>query len=177
MKRHYSTAIFAGLLLTVFTIFSACQSPEDKASLVHIGQQVPAFTYTNAEGLEKSVSELKGQVVMVTFFATWCGPCLKELPHIQQDIFEKYQDNPNFTLLVIGREHSNEELAAFKAEKDFSLNFIADPERQVYAKFAEQFIPRNYLIDRDGKIIYSSTGFNEKDFDQLKKTLKDQLKN
>ncbi|WP_430972229.1 TlpA family protein disulfide reductase [Sunxiuqinia rutila] len=176
MTRHYTTPIFASLLLTVFTLFSGCQSPEDKASLVHVGQQVPAFTYTNAEGMEKSVSELKGQVVMVTFFATWCGPCLKELPHIQQDIFEKYQDNPKFTLLVIGREHSKEELAAFKVEKDFSLDFIADPERQVYAKFAKQFIPRNYLIDRDGKIIYSSTGFNEDEFNQLKKILEDQLK-
>ena len=168
--------ISAFLLLSAWSLVAACQSEEDKTTLVQVGQQVPAFTYTDASGQKKPTTELKGQVVMITFFATWCGPCLKELPHIQQDIFEKYQSNPNFTLLVIGREHTREELSKFKEDKDFSLEFIADPERKIYSNFATQFIPRNFLVDQDGKIIYSSTGFNEDEFNQLKKILEDQLK-
>ena len=114
---------------------------------------------------------------MINFFATWCGPCLKELPHVESDIFDTYKDNPNFRLLVIGREHNSDDLATFKEKTGYSFQLIADPERKIYSKFAEQFIPRNFIIDREGKVIYSSVGFNEADFNELKKVLASELAN
>ncbi|MGQ7868544.1 TlpA family protein disulfide reductase [Sunxiuqinia sp. sy24] len=177
MKLKSIHFLSAFCLLSALVILTSCQSEENKTTLVKVGQQVPLFTFTDNSGTEKPVTELKGQVVMITFFATWCGPCLKELPHIQQDIFEKYQNNANFTLLVIGREHTPEELTKFKEDKDFSLEFIADPERKIYSNFATQFIPRNFLVNQDGKIIYSSIGFDDEEFNKLEAILADQLTN
>jgi hypothetical protein len=67
-------------------------------------------------------------------------------------------------LLVIGREHSQEELNKFEKEQNFNLPFYPDPKREIYSKYAGQNIPRNFIIDKSGKIVVSSVGFNEEEF-------------
>ena len=56
------------------------------------------------------------------------------------------------------------------------MPFYPDPERKIYSKFATQFIPRNFVISPEGKVIFSSIGFEEKDFEALKKLLEAKLK-
>ncbi len=169
---------------SVLIFFLACcalwqdvqaKDERDSSTLVEIGQQVPDFTFVNENGEQESIGDYLGKLVLVNFFATWCGPCMQELPQVQTDIFEKYKDNKDFVLLVVGREHSNSEMKKFKANKGFTFKLVADPQREIYSKFAEQFIPRNFLIDKDGKIIYSSIGFNEGDFSTLKETIANKL--
>src|SRR6185369_7175905 len=105
-----------------------------------------------------STDQAKGKLILVNFFATWCGPCMEEIPHLEADIWQKFKDR-GLVMVAVGREHSNEELARFKAEKKLSLNIAGDPKREVYAKFARQYIPRNFLIGPDGKILFASVGF------------------
>ena len=165
------------ILILIFLIFSFIQSmAQVDTTMVKLLDPVPAFDFEVNPGIRQSIADMKGKLVMVTFFATWCGPCRQELPHIQSDIYNKYKNNPKFQLLIFGREHSWEQVNKFKADNKFTMPFYPDPERKIYSKFARQFIPRNFLISPDGIILYSSIGFVEKDFEQLKDLIKEQLK-
>jgi len=148
---------------------------EVATTIVKLGQQVPAFSFQDESGKTVSVGDLKGKVVMITFFATWCPPCRQELPHIQSDIYNKYKDNPNFRLLIFGREHTVQEVTDFKTAQNFTMPFYADKDKAIYSKFASKFIPRNFVVGTDGQIIYSSFGFNEKDFGKLKSILQENI--
>ncbi|WP_306620893.1 TlpA family protein disulfide reductase [Chryseobacterium ginsenosidimutans] len=138
-------------------------------------QLLPKFTVKTENGILKS-SNLKGKIVLINFFATWCGPCMKELPHLQKEIWEKYKDNKKFSLLVIGREHSQSEITEFKAKKGFTLPIYPDEDRSVYSLFAKEYIPRNYIIDKKGNVVYTSISFDEIEFKKMVDKLDELLK-
>ena len=152
------------------------QTDEQKTTIIKVGQQVPSFNYRLTDALH-SISSLQGKVTLITFFATWCGPCNNELPPIQEEIYDEYKNNPDFQLLVIGREHSDQELLQFQHEKGFHFPLIADPKREIYSLFAQSYIPRNFLVNKEGKVIYQSVGYNEDKFRILKTHIKKQLTN
>jgi peroxiredoxin len=164
------------LFLILFLIGSLVSFGQEETTLVKISDQVPTFEFETSPGKSLNISSYKGKLVLITFFATWCGPCRKELPHIQSDIYNKYKNDPNFVLLIFGREHSWEEVNKFKSDNKFSMPFFPDPGRKIYSKFATQFIPRNFLISPDGKVLFNSIGFEEKDFKSLKEIIAIQMK-
>ena len=110
----------------------------------------------------------------MNFFATWCGSCLRELPHVQE-IWDKHQDNSRFALIVIGREETNDILNDFRSKHGYTFQMAPDPERSAYSLYAAELIPRTYLIDPDGKICFSSVGFDETDLAALKSEVVKQL--
>ncbi len=132
-----------------------------------VGDKMPAFTIELDNGTTIASSKFDGKVRLITLFATWCPPCLKELPHIQSQIWDKYKNNPNFELLVFGREHTEAEVKAFATKRGFTFPIYPDKSRGVYSLFAKNTIPRNYLIDKNGVVVYTSIGFNDAEFDQL----------
>jgi len=161
-------------------IFLICSSflsiAQEETTFAKLSEPVPEFEFEKSPGKTMNISELKGKTVLITFFATWCGPCRKELPFIQSDIYNKFRKNPDFEILIFGREHSWDEVTKFKDSNKFSMPFYPDPDRKIYSKFAGQYIPRNFLISPEGKILFSSIGFDEKDFKTLKETIENQLK-
>lgn len=171
MKR---TSVFSILMLLV-VFLNACFAQEE-TTLVKLGEPVPDFDFETSPGTIQNISAYRGKTVLITFFATWCGPCRKELPFIQSEIFNKYRKNQDFVLLIFGREHTWEEVNKFKTENKFAMPFYPDPERKIYSRFAGQYIPRNFLISPEGKILFSSIGFEEKDFKLLKDAIEDQFK-
>src|SRR5262249_40389014 len=108
----------------------------------------------------------RGKVVVLNFFATWCGPCLAELPHVEKEIWQKYKDK-GVVLIAIGREHQNAELMDFKKKQELSFPVAGDPKRDVYKQFATQYIPRTYVINKEGKIVFQSVGYMEDEFKKL----------
>jgi len=163
------------LLVTLLT-FTTCIFAQDEFTMIKKGDDAPDFSITMEDGSVKTLSDLKGKVVWVNFFATWCPPCRKELPHLDKDVYQKLKDNKNFEVLVIGREHDWATLNKFKADNNFSLPFYPDAEREVFSKYAKQNIPRNFIIDKDGKIVIASIGFKEEEFNEMIQTVNELLK-
>jgi len=117
MKNLFLTAILA---LTF--IGAKAQSPND--DLVKVGDKMPAFSIVSDNGEVISSDKFKGKVILINFFATWCPPCQKELASVQQTLWPKYKDNNKFEMLVIGREHSDKELATYNEKKGLHFHCI-----------------------------------------------------
>lgn len=161
MKKY----LFASLFLLMALIGKA---QDDNSDIVKVGAALPAFTLVadNGNTLLSSPS-LKGKVVLVNFFATWCPPCQKELAAVQQTLWPKYKDNKNFVLLVIGREHTEAELQKYNEKKGFTFPLYPDKNRAVFGAFAKNLIPRSYLIGKDGKVKYATKGYTDEEFAEL----------
>lgn len=155
------------ILLSLFLAFATLVFADGTGTKVETGQSVPVFKFHDQNGKKVSISDFKGKVVMINFFATWCPPCRRELPEVQKQIWDKYKDNPNFVMLVFGREQTADELNKFKKENHYTFPIIPDEKRKIFSLFAEQSIPRNFVIAPDGKIIFESIGYTPKDFKKL----------
>ena len=146
------------------------------AQEMKLGSEMPDFSLKSSTYGNIDSSELKGKVVLISLFATWCGPCQLELAEIQKELWPLYKDNKNFSLIVIGREHTEKQLTEYNEKKKFSFPLYPDPKREVYSLFALQTIPRAYLFDKEGKLVYSSIGYTKDDFKVLMQKIAENLK-
>ncbi|MDR1336943.1 MAG: TlpA family protein disulfide reductase [Tannerella sp.] len=152
-------------LALVFSLSGKAQ--RDATDVVYTDDQMPAFTVVSDDGTETPSARFSGKVILINFFATWCPPCQAELAEVEKTLWPRFGREPDFVLLVIGREHSDAELTAYNAKKGFSFPLYPDKNRQIFASFATQSIPRSYLIDRDGKILHVATGYEPAEFKRI----------
>lgn len=168
------------LLLLCFTVVGCgllrAQSSEfDKATHTKVGDRMPAFTVREVSGKTFSMAQERGKVVLVNFWATWCGPCQIEMPRIEKEIWEKDGSRPDFAMVAIAREQTKDVVAGFERHHAYRFPLAYDPDRAVYKRFADMGIPRNYVVGRDGKILFQSVGYEPGEFDSLKKALQKAL--
>ncbi len=135
-------------------------------TLVKAGDVAPEFTVTMFDGSTVSLKDLRGKVVLLNFWATWCPPCRKELTHVQSDIIDHFAGR-EFVFLPISRAEKREDVAAFREKMGYTFPMGLDPDRAVYDLYASNYIPRNFLIDADGKVLAATVGFEEAEFAEL----------
>ena len=151
-------------LLCLSTFVAANDALE--SALTRVGQKAPYFKVRTIEGGEFDLDDLKGRVILLNFFATWCAPCLDELPHLELDIWQKFR-NEDFIVIAVGREHTKRDLVKFTNVVEFTFPIVPDPLREIYSKFATKYIPRNVVIDQSGEIIYQSVGYTQDEFEKM----------
>jgi peroxiredoxin len=117
----------------------------------------PDFTLKSSNGANIKLSELRGQVVMINFWASWCGPCRQEMPLLDQ-LYQRYQPM-GFTLLGVNVEEDSR--AADKVLKEIPVSFpvLYDKKNQVSESYQVRAMPSTFLIDRDGKVRYLHKGY------------------
>ncbi|MGK0388977.1 MAG: thiol-disulfide isomerase/thioredoxin [Maribacter sp.] len=149
--------------------YNSTTAQEEKRQFkTEIGNGTPDFTFEATDGKTYSLKDFKGKTVWLNFFATWCGPCLIEIPELIK-LSEKYED---VVFIGIGRGHTVEELKAFAKLKNITYIVAADPDKKIFNLFADKYIPRNYLIKKC-KVKQQEVGYKKEEFEKLIEHLKE----
>ena len=153
---------------------SSNSQTEADSTLTHVGEEAPAFECVTLDGKKMDLKNLRGKIVLLNFFATWCGPCMAEMPQMEKRVWQKFKDK-DFVLLAVGREHENKELKDFPQKRGVTFPIAGDPKRKIYSQYARQYIPRNYVIDSAGKIVFQSVGYSDAEFTKMVEVIQKQL--
>jgi len=116
-------------------------------------RQQADFTLTDLHGQTWHLKDLRGKVVLVNFWATWCPPCRKEMPDLQA-LYDKYKDQ-GFVVLSISDEEQAK-VAPFIADRKITYPVLLDPGRKVNEEFIVEGIPKSFVYDREGKLVAQS---------------------
>ncbi len=138
------------ILMVVFCFslfFSACS--KEQAAL-KVGDTAPDFSLTDRQGKIWSLSELKGQVVFINFWATWCPPCLKELPSMQ-NLYTRIPEE-NFKMLAVLSKDLPYQADHVAKQKGITIPILDDAQNIVGSDYLLTGLPETYIVDKQGII-------------------------
>lgn len=125
------------------------------------GGPAPAFTLASRAGQEVSLSQYKGQVVMLNFWASWCGPCRQEMP-LLESIYKKY-NRMGFTMLGVNVEPDSKTANEWLKATPVSFPILYDPDSKVSKLYDVAGMPSTVIIDRSGKVRVLHRGYKPGD--------------
>ena len=149
------TATKALLFILIALILSSCGEEKKKGQTAETAKRAPDFSATDLEGKKVSLSDFRGKVVLLDFWATWCPPCREEIPELQK-IFDEYRDKG---VVVIGASsESSEQIRQFKQKMGISYPLLKVATK-VFSTYQVRGIPTTYIIDKKGYIQHREVGF------------------
>ena len=161
-------ALIAAILIAIL-LLPGCGGGARKAdplaetTLVAAGDEAPDFTVEMIGGDSLRLSALRGKVVLLNFWATW-----------QRDIVDRFAGR-DFVFLPVSRGETRSEVEEFRRRTGYGFAMGLDPEQRIYDRYATNYIPRNFLIGKDGKVVEATIGYEPEEFDALIRTIEQTL--
>ena len=119
----------------------------------------PDFTLPSLDGPNLRLQEQRGQVVMINFWATWCGPCRVEMPHLAR-LYEKYRGS-GFTVLAVNIDEDPHKAAHLAKQVGMRFPVLLDTDKKVSRLYDLSTMPSTVLVDRDGRVRYIHRGYRD----------------
>ncbi|MEE4245994.1 MAG: TlpA disulfide reductase family protein [Kangiellaceae bacterium] len=135
-----------------------------------VKEPAPDFTLKSMSGENVKLSELRGNVVMVNFWASWCGPCRQEMPLL--DNFYKKYNKLGFVLLGVNVEEDSSKAQGYLREVPVTFPILFDNTNSVSKMYDVDAMPSTVLIDREGNLRFLHRGYKPGDENQYKKLMK-----
>jgi peroxiredoxin len=146
-----AAVLLAGLALILFG--------EEVPDPITRGSEAPDFELsTLSEDQRVGLSQLRGQVVLLNFWATWCKPCEDELPSMEQLYRVLGRGREGFELLAVSVDESPKPVQAFREQYSISFPILLDPEQRVSRLYQTRGFPESLLIDRQGRVVERYVG-------------------
>ena len=165
IRLRMTRALLGAALVAAAVGTPAAVTPATKA---------PDFALRSLEGPNLRLQEQRGRVVMVNFWATWCGPCRIEMPHLAR-LYDKYRAS-GFQLLGINIDEDPRQAATVATKLGLRFPVLFDTEKKVSKLYDLSTMPSTVLIDRDGKVRYIHRGYRDGYEDTYEKQIRELLK-
>ncbi|MET0343506.1 MAG: TlpA disulfide reductase family protein [Polyangiales bacterium] len=166
--RRGVTALRVGCALLAAVGALALGAP--RASAVGEGTRAPEIGLKDASGKPVDLAALKGQVVLVDFWASWCTPCREELP-VLEALYKKYREQ-GLVIVGVGLDKDAKNVSKFLRATPLSFRIVHDADGAVADRYAPAKMPSSYLIDRKGLIRHVHAGFKAADKVVLEREIK-----
>lgn len=164
---HISIRSFSFRALSVLCL-SLCISLSAHAS--DISGPAPDFTLKSKDGSNVRLEDLRGQVVMLNFWASWCGPCRQEMP-LMDEIYEKYEKF-GFTILAVNVDEDSADADRFLDAVPVTFPILYDNESRISELYEVDAMPTTVMIDRDGNKRFLHRGYKPGYEDDYRKQVK-----
>ncbi|MBX3623587.1 MAG: TlpA family protein disulfide reductase [Rhizobacter sp.] len=144
------------------------------SAAVPVGANAPDFTLKTLNGPNMRLQEQRGKVVLVNFWATWCGPCRKEMPHLNR-IADKYKSS-GLVLLGVNIDEDVRNAAEVAGKLKVSFPVLLDTDKAVSKMYDLNSMPSTMVIDRSGKVRYVHRGYQDGYEDTYDQQIRELLK-
>jgi peroxiredoxin len=145
--------------ITPFLLALAAAAVCNAHAAVTAQAPAPDFTLRSTEGRNLRLQEQRGQVVLINFWASWCGPCKQELPHLNR-LHDKYR-SAGFVMLGVNIDDDAKLGAATAARWGIKFPVLLDADKAVTRQYDLGAMPATVLVDRDGRVRYLHRGYRE----------------
>ncbi len=125
---------------------------------VSAGKLAAPFALEDLNGRTVTLADLRGKVVFLNVWATWCGPCRQEMPSIET-LYDEFKDNKDFVILAVSQDTRGREAVEPYVERNgYHFEVLLDPENKVGESYDVGGVPETFIIDRDGRIVAHHMG-------------------
>jgi peroxiredoxin len=169
MSLNYSASRFLAVAMLVLGITGSAHG-----KMPDIGSAAPDFTLRSSTGKNLKLSEYRGQVVMINFWATWCAPCRQEMPHLSR-LYEQYR-KAGFMLLGVNIDDNPKAAQAMAEQLGVRFPVLYDTTKQVSKQYDVDAMPSTVIVDRDGKVQYLHRGYRSGTEQQYEAKVREILK-
>jgi len=158
--------LFIAILLFTFEGFS--QEDSTRGYRVKVGEQAPKLDFSLLDGTLINNKNLKGKVVVLQFTASWCSVCIKEMPHLESQVWQQFK-NEDFILIGIDLKEERKKVEKFIKNTQVTYPFTIDKDGSLFESFTlpNAGVTRNIVLDKTGKIIFLSRLYDEKEFEEM----------
>lgn len=163
--RTKGLPITGALLIALGLIVSGCVKPPSEREFLEIGRPAPAFNLADLDGRRVSLDQFKGKVVMLDFWATWCGPCRMTMP-LLENLQKEYATT--MVLLAVNLQEPGDVVKDYMRKQNLHSRVLLDEEGTVGQTYGAEQIPLQVLIDKEGIVRDSITGFNPRTIARLR---------
>jgi peroxiredoxin len=129
------------------------------AASVQLSTAAPDFTLRSVDGPNLRLQEQRGRVVMVNFWASWCGPCRQEMPHLNK-LYDKYR-GAGFVLLGVNIDDNARTATDLSAKLGLKFPVLLDTDKTVSRLYEMGAMPSTVVIDREGRVRYLHRGYRD----------------